>query len=221
MRRVLLVSPHPDDESIGCGGTLRRHVLAGDEVRLIFLTSGEWGGWAESPEELARRREQEAATAAEILGISHVEFWREPDGMLQATDTLVGRLADAMTDWDPTIVYAPHAQEDSPDHQAAARAVRRARRRLDGRGASCFFFEIWTPIRRFDQIVDISEVLNTKLDAIRAHRSQCELMRFDDAALGLARYRGEMHSWPGGDYAEVFSVEGENIELFEREEQGE
>ena len=43
MRRVLVISPHPDDDVIGCGGTLRRHVLDGDEVRVIYLTSGERG----------------------------------------------------------------------------------------------------------------------------------------------------------------------------------
>lgn len=218
MRRVLVVSPHPDDESIGCGGTLRRHTLADDEVRVIWLTSGEWGGW-EPPEELARRREQEAASAVDILGVSQVEFWREPDGMLRATQALVDRLAEVLASWAPMIVYTPHPHEDSPDHQAAARLVRRACRRLDGSRPTCCFFEIWTPLRRFDQIVDITDVLDTKLAAIRAHRSQCELMRFDAAAVGLARYRGEMHSWPGGDYAEVFRVEGGDLELFPVEEQ--
>ena len=56
-----------------------------------------------------------------------------------------------------------------------------------------------------DHVEDISGVIDTKIAAIREHKSQCSVLRFDDAFLGLARYRGEMHSWPGGKYAEIFA----------------
>ena len=46
--------------------------------------------------------------------------------------------------------------------------------------------------------------MEAKLAAVRAYKSQCDIMRFDDAIAGLNRFRGEMHSWPGGPYAEVF-----------------
>jgi LmbE family N-acetylglucosaminyl deacetylase len=60
-------------------------------------------------------------------------------------------------------------------------------------------------MQRIDDIVDISEYMDVKLAAIRAHRSQCNVLRFDEAVRGLNRYRGECHSWPGGDYAEIFA----------------
>lgn len=85
MSRVLVLSPHPDDESTGCGGTLHLHTLAGDEVRVMFLLSGENGGWwVKSPQELTDRRQAEATRAAERLGVQQIELWREPDGMLRA-----------------------------------------------------------------------------------------------------------------------------------------
>jgi LmbE family N-acetylglucosaminyl deacetylase len=206
--RVLVLSPHPDDESIGCGGTLRNHAEQGASVRIIFLTSGERGGHGRSEKETIRVREKEARAAAKILGVQSVEFWREPDGLLSAGPDLIARLRGAILRWRPNIVYTTHRREMHPDHRAACRLVRDAVTNASCRvpPASVLEFEVWTPLPRIDHVVDVSPHMQAKLAAIRAHRSQCAAMRFDEAAKALNRYRGEMHSWPGGDYAEVFSL---------------
>src|SRR5438552_7167944 len=76
---VLVVAPHPDDESIGCGGTICLHATRGDRVAAVFLTSGELGLKELAPEEAWRIRESEAQRAAEILGIAALTFLRCPD----------------------------------------------------------------------------------------------------------------------------------------------
>jgi N-acetylglucosamine malate deacetylase 1 len=202
MTRVLVVCAHPDDEAVGCGGTLRLHALAGDHLTAVFLTSGEGGGHGEADH--ARTREREARRAAAIIGIDVLEFWREPDGRLRADGRLVRRLTVLLDSLRPERVYAPHARDDHPDHGAAARLVRQA---VAASAPTPLIrgFEIWRPLAEIEEIFDVSEVIADKRRAIRAYRSQCAVMDLDDAALGLARYRGEMHSWPGGPYAEVFS----------------
>jgi N-acetylglucosamine malate deacetylase 1 len=202
MSRVLVVCAHPDDEAVGCGGTLRLHALAGDHLTAVFLTSGEGGGHGEADH--GPTREREARRAAAIIGIDDLEFWREPDGRVRAGRRLVGRLAGMLDALCPDRLYAPHAHDDHPDHRATARlvhaAVAESAARPVVRG-----FEIWRPLARIEEVFDVSEVIAEKRRAVRAYRSQCAVMGLDEAALGLARYRGEMHSWPGGPYAEVFS----------------
>lgn len=199
--RVLVVSPHPDDEAIGCGGTLHRHAEEGSEIRVVFLTSGEQGGHGVPPSTAGPQREEEAARAAEILGIDLLDFWRYTDGALKANASIVERLRELLRTWQPGIVYAPHLGEMHTDHRATARITLRA---SEGLGIESRFFEVWTPLQRMDEIVDISPFIDVKLAAIRAYESQCDVLSFDEAFLGLARYRGEMFSWPGGRYAEIF-----------------
>ena len=204
MTQVLVVSPHPDDESIGCGGTLRKHVLKGDSVHVIFLTSGEAGGHGRSREETIQLREHEAHCAADILGLTTIEFWRQPDKHLRATRPVVERLRRTIESLHPSVLYVTHEQEMHPDHRAAVRIVHRTVSTLDGSAPKVLMYEVWTPLQSMDHVEDISDVMPAKIEAVRAYRTQCAAMRFDEAVLGLNRYRGEMHSWPGGDYAEIF-----------------
>jgi LmbE family N-acetylglucosaminyl deacetylase len=206
MSRVLVISPHPDDDVIGCGGALRAHVVAGDTVHVIFLTSGEKGGHGLAEDETVRVREEEAKEAGRILGFDEPEFLREFDGALCVTDPLVSRLRTKIAELQPDWLYVPHEAEMHADHQAANRLVYQA---ISNDAKLCKrpcirLYEVWTPMERIDDVVDISPYIELKLRAVRAHKSQCAVLRFDEAIQGLNRYRGEMHSWPGGDYAEIF-----------------
>lgn len=206
MSHILVISPHPDDDAIGCGGTLYSHVVHGDSVYSIYLTSGEKGGHGLSQEETGPLREQEAKNAAQILGITQIEFWRQPDGALCSTPELIEKLRNVVKSLQPQILYVTHEMEMHPDHKVAAEIVRNT---LSDQDSSIIkplvrMFEVWTPLQSMDDIVDISPYIEVKIAAIRKHKSQCDVLRFDDAFRGLSRYRGEMFSWPQRGYAEIF-----------------
>jgi LmbE family N-acetylglucosaminyl deacetylase len=200
---VLVVSPHPDDEAIGCGGTIRKHVLAGDAVRVLFLSSGEKGGHGRGPDETVGLREAEARAAAVSLGYGDPEFWRAEDGAIEASERLIGRLAATLDTVRPDLVYTTHPAEMHPDHRAAADLVAKGVARAALRPI-VLMFEVWTPLQKIALINDIGPVLAAKVEAIRCYRSQIEQIAFDEAAIALNRYRGELLCWPDGEYAEVF-----------------
>ena len=76
---VVVIAPHPDDEAIGCGGSICLHHSRGDRVTAVFLTSGELGLKHLPADEACRIREAEARAAATILGIAAIDFLRLPD----------------------------------------------------------------------------------------------------------------------------------------------
>ncbi|WP_158218567.1 PIG-L deacetylase family protein [Synechococcus sp. 1G10] len=207
--RVLVLSPHPDDEAIGCGGTLRHHYRAGDAVTVIHLTSGERGGHGLSPERTGPLREAEARRAAALLGVDALHFWRQRDGALRSTAALLRALQEVLTSKPVQRLYAPHGGESHPDHRATWRLAKQLIQTLELTGMAVpelWLYEVWTPLQRIDAVVDIGTDMAMKLRAIRAHHSQVEVLDFAAASRGLARYRGELLSWPEGEYAEVFQV---------------
>lgn len=204
MSRILVLAPHPDDEAIGCGGTLLTHAKHREETHVMFLTSGEKGGHGRPEAETVRIREGEARAAGNILGVRKIEFWHLPDGAVRPTPEAIERLRAKLKSFRPERIYVTHDHEMHADHRGAARLVRCALSEADGNLPEVFGYEVWTPIQKLSKIVDISPFMEKKLRAIKAYRSQCAVVGFVEAARGLNRYRGEMHSWPGGDYAEVF-----------------
>ena len=200
---VLVIAPHPDDEAIGCGGSVRKHALQRDRVVAVFLTSGELGLKHLDREKACAVREGEARKAASILGISVSLFLRGPDWELEAaTQETAAGLHPIVAREQPSIVYLPHAGEWHPDHRAAVQVLRAALTEETKSKIVCRGYEVWTPLAEYDHVEDISDVMAVKMKAIRAHRSQVEQLAYAQAARGLNAYRGAIAG--RCRYAEVF-----------------
>ena len=200
---VLVIAPHPDDETIGCGGTLCLHQQRGDRVTVVFLTSGELGLKQLPREKAWTVRENEAKAAAKILGLARVEFLRQPDWMLgDHLKTAARALRTVLLEEQPQIIYVPHEDEWHPDHQVALPILRRALKKWRGISPEVRAYEIWTPLTAHDYVEDISRVMPRKFKALRAHRSQLNEFNYERAVRGLNAFRGELAA--KCRYAEVF-----------------
>ena len=206
--RVIVIAPHPDDEVIGCGGTIMRHVDAGDPVTVVWLTRGgnsvgyEWLGH----DERADVREQEARESSRLLGVEELIFVDGVDGGMARPDVMerIGRRMDEMfREKLPKVVYVPHASDDHPDHVAAYRLVQRAVQAMpEGEHPTVYQYEVWSPMHA-DFAVDISRQMRTKLKAIKCHRLALNAFNYVATLEALARYRsGTMLRRDG--YAEAF-----------------
>src|SRR6185503_4161668 len=123
--KVLVIAPHPDDESIGCGGAVALHASKGDEVSAAFLTSGELGLKQLAREQAWKVREAEARAAAKVLGLGRLSFFRGPDWMIG--DDLPGmaaKLSPVLKGLAPELIYLPHPNEWHPDHRASLPILR-------------------------------------------------------------------------------------------------
>jgi N-acetylglucosamine malate deacetylase 1 len=200
---VLVIAPHPDDESIGCGGTLRLHADRGDRVVVVCLTSGEQALKHLPKREVWKLREAEAAAAAEVLGVARLEFFRHPDWLLdEHIDAAAEQLAREIDRESPAAVYVPHPLDAHPDHRASHVAFRRAVRDRPLDGMAAMAYEVWTPMTRYNHLVNVDATMAAKMRAVRCHASQLESFDYDQAARGLNRYRGAMQTqWR---YAEAF-----------------
>ncbi|HRD48222.1 MAG TPA: glycosyltransferase [Candidatus Contendobacter sp.] len=185
---ILVLAPHPDDEALGCAGAIMRHVAAGDRVAVVILTDG--GGFhADGPEREAyiaqRRRESRAAAA--IIGYGEPRFWEYRDRALVYDESLVRRICATAMAADARWLYAPSPYELHPDHRNLALAALEAIRRLGG-GRALAFYEIGAPLPP-NRLLDISDLLERKRQAIACFTSQLSAQAYDRHIEALNRYR--------------------------------
>jgi LmbE family N-acetylglucosaminyl deacetylase len=203
-QRILTLSPHPDDDVIGVGGTLLKHHEAGCILTTVVLTDGGAGNPEWKRSDLVRTRRNEQRTAAALVGIDSVVFWDEPDGGLAADDQNATQLRAALQDVQPELVYLPPFFDSHPDHQVVTSLLHRA---LQGTGLSfdCAVYEAGTPLVP-NVLVDISAQMEAKLRAVGEHRSQLEHVDYLDLVRALGRWRSGAFSRTA-EYAEAFYLD--------------
>lgn len=218
-RSVLVIASHPDDEVLGCGGTIARHCAEGDSVAVLFMADGVASRSPEMLGQAAARRRCAAETACSLLGTTDITFLPYPDNQLdqvpllelaQEIEKAVGRLR-------PEIVYTHHSGDVNIDHRRTHDAVITACRPQPGFPVRrLLFFEVassteWRPPNSLPPFApqwfnDVSGFLALKLKALEVYADEMRAYphpRSVEAVEHLARWRG---ATVGVDAAEAFEL---------------
>lgn len=235
--RTLIVAPHPDDEVLGCGGTIARKLIAGAEVRIVVVTDGRTShAKFIDPRELVAIRKSESLAAISRLGAdsSSCEFLDFPDGELaHHAEEAVLKVKEILASFQPEEIYVPHRADPQPDHEATFSIVQRAVE-AHGRAVTVFEYPIWLyhswpwtlgasgagVVRR---VRNICQSIWQIAFRCRVHSDVSEVLARKREA--IAAYRSQMErrdgnpKWPimddvsGGEFIRYFS---RSVEVFRR-----
>jgi LmbE family N-acetylglucosaminyl deacetylase len=178
-RGAIVLSPHPDDEVIGCGGTLLDIVAHGGMVTIVQVTDGsESAAFIDEPEAVRTQvRLDEAKVVADWLGARELVCLRADNRALRATDELRDRVRDALERSRAGLVFAPSFTDIHPDHQAVLELLAGALRSMSGPKPDVVLYEVW------------SLVAPTHLHAVHARMNELETLLFSyETALKVDDY---------------------------------
>lgn len=214
--KVLAVAAHPDDELLGLGGTLARHVDDGDEVVCVVASEGATTRYGE---QAASELQSCGQAAARILGAREIRFLGLPDQQLDAQPILsvIQAIERVVDEFQPEIVYSHHWGDVNRDHRVISEAIMVACRPIGARfPRSIYLFETpssteWSwpdPNAAFvpNHFVDVSTTLERKLEAMACYKTEVRPSphpRSLEALRSRAAYWGQVITRP---YAEAFVV---------------
>jgi LmbE family N-acetylglucosaminyl deacetylase len=194
--KFLVLSPHPDDESIGCGGFLLKY---GPQCDVVLLTDGRHGDPDMEPVEVAEIRKREFETVMEKLQINHYQCLDIEDGRLIENFDIFKRILLNGYDY----IFMPSPTDNHPDHLAVSRMFYKLASLLRITCLKVVYYEIWSALSLPSHYIDISDVADKKRDLINKYQSQVKFIDYASRILALNQYRGIYHHI---DYAECFEI---------------
>ena len=218
-KNVLVVAAHPDDEILGCGATMARHVAEGDRVTVLLMADGVGARNPESATAALAERHGAARKANKIVGVDEVTFLTYPDNRMDTVALLdvVQDVERVIRQCTPEIVYTHHSGDVNIDHRLVCEAVVVACRSAPGFSVrQLLFFETvssteWRPPvfgMSFapNYFVNISSYLALKLQALEVYSEELRAFphpRSKTAIVHLAAWRG---ATVGVEAAEAFEL---------------
>lgn len=212
-RRIMVLSPHPDDETIGCGGAISYLYEMGGQFLFVFASSGEKGLPSHMQKETPFLRENEAGKALEILTHNrhNCRFLRLPDGELLGNQNALSKcIHKELHSFNPDAIFVPSYYEEHPDHLAVPQVLLHFPNALS---AEIIMYEVWSPLRP-NCLFPIDVYKERKAKALQEYASQ-KIFRISEMAFALNQYRGCRTLSRKARYYEAFSVVG--FETFKKE----
>jgi LmbE family N-acetylglucosaminyl deacetylase len=215
-QRVLAIAPHPDDEVIGCAGTLLRHHAAGDQICIAYVTDGSGShALGLDRKEMARRRRLEAEAGARTLGADRVEWLGLPERNW-SPGQLHQDLTGVIGDFKPDIIYAPSLVDYHPDHCQVAYglALVLADPHIDKK-TRVRVYQIQVPLTSIlaNIVTDIAEVVPASTAAMDVYVTQRDNMgrairqrRYSAAFYGMTSQAEEFWELFADRYSELHAV---------------
>lgn len=222
---VLAIAAHPDDTELSCSGTLLKHISLGYNCGVLDLTSGELGTRGN-----AELRLEEAANAAKILGLQVRDNLKMADGFFRNDKEHQLEIIKKIRQYQPELVLCNAVTDRHPDHGRAAQlaseacfysGLRRIQTQLDGKEQQAWrpkavYHYIQDKQLRPDIVVDVTEFVERKMEAIKAFKSQFydPNSKEPESPISVKNFldlvRGKMSVFgrdAGFEYAEGFTVE--------------
>jgi N-acetylglucosamine malate deacetylase 1 len=202
-QRVLVLAPHPDDEAMGCAGTLALHARAGDRVCVAIATDGRRSQVVGDPDRMATLRQREARNAAAAMCAPRLEWFGFPEGAWSVSD-LTDRLRTLLWDVAPQIIYAPSRVDFHPEHFKVAHALALALHEVgleSPQNPRVRVYQVQVPLTAMvcNLVADVSSVQEQYRAALQAYRSQQGSVH---CAYRLRRYNARVYD--SGAAAEAF-----------------
>ncbi len=173
-KKIVCAGAHPDDPESGCGGSLAKFALAGNDVTIIYLTTGEAGIEGKSHDEAAAIRKQEALNACKILNAKPI-FAGQVDGDTIMNNDWVNKMYDLINSEKPDIVFTHWPLDSHKDHQIASLLTVQSWLRTQHKW-QLYFFEVCAGEQTLTfhptEYVDITDTQDPKKKAVYCHVSQ-------------------------------------------------
>lgn len=205
---ILAVGCHPDDLEIGCSGTLAKYIKDNHKVFMCHIANGNMGHKVIMPQELAVIRKQEAEKAARLIGADIIAIDVNDFYVNNFDEIVVDKLADVIRFTQPDVIITHNPSDYMRDHMQTSELVFNASFAASAphRTTTNSYFDKVPPIIYMDTLagmdfipteyVDISNVIELKLEALACHDSQIRWMRehdkidFIDFVRTCSKYRG-------------------------------